>query len=542
MHFLYPEFIYLMLVPAMLLIYLIATNKDLVERVFDGRVLKRLRIHGDALGRMGHNALAFVAFFFMVLGLAQPVIERAEERVATPGSDLAIALDLSRSMRAKDFYPDRLTFAKTKLLEILPEIPMGRIGLLGFTRAPFVVAPPTEDKEALRFLLERLNDRSVSLQGTDIGAAIRGAVRLLRKSDDKTLLLVTDGGDDGSVEEWIREARKAKMRIVIWMMATEKGAPVPLDGTLVAKGPVISRANRSLRHLGAATGGLYVPATLSQVDETSILRFFRQIAQKARRHEKVITHRIQLFYYPLAVALLVLPFALYSFGGRRKVLGATVMLFLCLWVQDARAGMFDFLKIREGYDAYEKGDYNASTDAFEKLAVTSAKPEVWFDLGNSYYRSGRYKMACDAYNRVVTGDLRIERAKLYNLANCYVKLGELERAAKLYRRVLEYGEEPNARYNLLLIEKYLKNRPQKRKSGQQKRKEGDKEKKVQKKESPSRGSEEGKSMSRRSEKSGRRQLSPREERKWMELLEKQPLKAKLYPMEPEKGGDNAHPW
>ena len=541
MHFLYPEFIYLMLVPAMLLMYLIATNKDSVERVFDADVLERLRIHGDALGRMGHNALAFVAFFFMALALAQPVIDRAEERVATPGNDLAIALDLSRSMSAKDFYPDRLTFAKTKLLEILPEIPMGRVAVLGFTRAPFVVAPPTEDREALRFLLEHMNERSVGLQGTDIGAAIRGAARLLRKSDDRTLLLVTDGGDAQQVEEWIREARKARMRVVVWMVATERGAPVPLEGT-AAKGPVISRANEALKRLAAATGGLYVQATLSQSDEASIVNFFRQISRKAKRHEKVITHRIQLFYYPLAVALLILPFALYSFGGRRKILGSAMVLLLGAGLPDARAGMFDFLKIREGYDAYEKGEYNASTDAFEKLAVTSGKPEVWFDLGNSYYRSGRYKMACDAYNRVVTDNLRIERAKLYNLANCYVKMGDLERAAKLYRRVLEYGEEPNARYNLLLIEKYLKNRPQKRKSGRQESKKGEKEKKGRKKRSASRGNEGKEPSSRRSEKQGRRKLSRREERKWMELLEKQPLKAKLYPMEPEKGGDDVHPW
>ena len=542
MHVLYPEFIYLMLVPAMLLMYLIATNKDSVERLFDADVLERLRIHGDALGRMGHNALAFVAFFFMALALSQPVIDKAEERVATPGSDLAVALDLSRSMRAKDFYPDRLTFAKAKLLEILPEIPMGRIAVLGFTQAPFVVAPPTEDKEALRFLLERMNDRSASLQGTDIGAAIRGAARLLRKSDDKTLLLVTDGGEKGNVEEWIRQAREAKMRVVVWMVATERGAPVPLEGAAAAKGPVISRANRALKRLAAATGGLYVQATLSQADEASILNFLRQVASKAKRHEKVITHRIQLFYYPLAVALLILPFALYSFGGRRQILGAAALALLAAGAPEARAGMFDFQKIREGYDAYEKGDYNASTDAFEKLAVTTDKPEVWFDLGNSYYRSGRYKMACDAYNRVVTHDLRIERAKLYNLANCYVKLGELERAAKLYRRVLEYGEEPNARYNLLLIEKYLKNRPRERQTGRQEAKEGEKEKKERKKPSASQGSEGGEASSRQSERTGRRKVSRREERKWMELLEKQPLKSKLYPMEPEKGGDDARPW
>jgi len=196
MHFLYPEFIYLMLLPAVVLVYLIATNKDVVERVFDAQVLERLRIEGDALGKRGHNVLLFIVFFFMVLALAQPVIDQGVERVKVPGGDLVVALDLSRSMEAKDLYPDRLTFAKEKLTEILPALPSNRIGIIGFTRASFIIAPLSEDREALRFLLQRLPKCATSLEGTDLYAALQGAAKLLEKSRDRTLLLITDGGDE----------------------------------------------------------------------------------------------------------------------------------------------------------------------------------------------------------------------------------------------------------------------------------------------------------------------------------------------------------
>ncbi len=93
MTFLYPEFIYMMLLPAGLLIYLITTNKDVVERVFSAQTLDRLRISGDALGRTGHNTLIFAAFFFMTIALARPVIEQGEERVQSRGVDLVVAFD-----------------------------------------------------------------------------------------------------------------------------------------------------------------------------------------------------------------------------------------------------------------------------------------------------------------------------------------------------------------------------------------------------------------------------------------------------------------
>jgi Ca-activated chloride channel family protein len=223
--FLFPEFIYLMLFPAALLVYLIQTNKDVLERVFSPRTLERLRISGDALGRHGHNTLLFGAFFLMTLALARPVIERGETVVKTAEVATVVALDLSASMRAKDFYPDRLHFAKQKVAELLVKLPPGRIGLLGFSRAAFLVAPPTEDRDALRFLLGSLEPSAVSLRGTDLAAALKGAAKLLERGG--VVLLVTDGGDDKDVEPLIEIARKNRLQVVVWMVATPRGAPLP---------------------------------------------------------------------------------------------------------------------------------------------------------------------------------------------------------------------------------------------------------------------------------------------------------------------------
>ena len=540
MTFLYPEFIYLMLIPAGLLIYLINTNKDVLERIFDAETLERLRISGDALGRHGHNTLLFVVFFFMALALARPVIEEGETVVETGGVETVVALDLSASMMARDFYPDRLAFAKQKLAELLPRLKVRQIGLIGFAGAAYVAAPLTDDREALIYLLRRMESGSVSAEGSDLASALRGAAKLLGRKGG-VVLLVTDGGEENDVAGLAALAKRAHLEVAVWMMATPRGAPVPPDYLPGDKNAtvVLTRANEKLRRLAELTGGIYVPATLSQQDEKALLRWFESKAQTGRAVKKKVRRRIELFYYPLLLALLFLPFALYSFGGRR-VLGALLLGFVAT-PEISRAGILDFLEAERGIKAYEKGAYDVSTDAFEKLAMHLDRPEVWLDLGDSYYRQGRYKMACDAYSRVVTADPRIESAKLYNLGNCYVKLGRLEKAAEFYEKVLGIWDDPDARYNLKVVKEALAKMPKRRKSGQ-KRTKGGKNEKSRRREG-NHSAEKGASRSGAAPKAARRRaITPAEERKWMRLIEQQPVRTKLYPLVPPKETGHAKPW
>lgn len=547
MKFLYPEFIYMMLLPAGLLIYLISTNKDVVERVFSSEVLDRLRISGDTLGRAGHNTLVFAAFFFMTLALARPVIEQGEVKVESRGVDLVVALDLSRSMKAGDFYPDRLAFAKRKLEEILPKLPVGRIGIIGFTSASFIVSPLTIDRDSLLFLLHRLEPDTVTAEGTDLDAAIRGATKVLKNSDRRALMIVTDGGDEKEVSELLRSAKRDRMRVIVWMVATAKGAPVPMDGIVSGdKGEriVLSRANTALSKLAEQTGGLYVQATLSQDDEKRIEKFLERLSDNATAYKKIVHRRIELFYYPLVLALMILPFALYSMGGKGRsgVVSLLFSVFLAVSPSRIEAGILDFLTIEKGVEAYRKGEYEEAARAFEKLAIESNKAEAWLDLGNSYYKSGRYQRACWAYGNVVTSDPYIEWEKLYNLGNSLVKLGELEKAADLYRRALRIHDDPDVRYNLDLVLKAIAE--QKRRKEREKERAGEKEKRRDTK-----GKGEGAASKERSSQPGsrenrqkKREMSQAEEEKWMRLIQKQPLRAKLYPLTKPKEGKRVDAW
>ena len=546
MRFLYPEFLYLMLIPTVLLFYLVSTNKDALERVFEPKALERLRISGDALGRGGHNLLAFIAFFFMTLALAEPVIERGETKIKSKAADIVIALDLSQSMSAADFYPNRLAFAKQKLEEILPKLPAGRIGVIGFTSAAFVITPLTSDIDTIRFLLQRVKPQNISAEGTDIAAAIRGAGRLLRKSDTKILLLVTDGGEERDLDRLRKTMEESSIVPVVWMMATKRGAPIVTKGGKIlenGKGePVISRANSALAELAADIGGVYVEATVSQEDEERIVSYLERVSASATEREKIIHSRIELFYYPLFLAVLILPFALYSFGGRERV--SMIVIFaafpLLFAAPGAKAGIMDFKLIEKGERAYLSGDYNRSTEAFEKLSMSQPKNEVWFDLAGSYYKSGRYKRALHTYKKIVTDDKKLEMAKLYSMANCYVKLGNLQKGADLYRKVLELGEDADAKANLELVMKILQEQKKRKKSGSGEDDESKKRKK---------GGSAAKESAQKSSKPGGkkvegipRKLSEAEEKKWMRLIQNRPLKSKLYPLIPPEEDRDADKW
>ena len=137
MIFLKPEYLYLMLPPAVLLFYLIITNKSNLDRIFDKTVLKRIKFDDDTLGRVGRNMMVAVAALLMIIALARPVKEIRDLNITQERVDLLLALDISRSMEAKDIYPDRLTFAKKKMVELIERFDEAKFAVIAFGREAF---------------------------------------------------------------------------------------------------------------------------------------------------------------------------------------------------------------------------------------------------------------------------------------------------------------------------------------------------------------------------------------------------------------------
>ena len=208
-----------------------------------------------------------LAIGLLIVALARPQSFTSGENVTTEGIDIAMVLDISGSMLAEDFKPNRLEAAKDVIDNFVEGRTSDRIGLVIFSREAFTQCPLTIDYSVLRNLL--LDIRSGMIQdGTAIGNAIANGVNRLKESDAKSriIILLTDGVNNAGEVDPISAAEIAKafgIRIYTIGVGTRGEAPYPVQtpfGTRYQMVPVdIDEA--MLTQIAELTGGQYFRAT-----------------------------------------------------------------------------------------------------------------------------------------------------------------------------------------------------------------------------------------------------------------------------------------
>ncbi len=212
-------------------------------------------------------AVRLIAIGLLIIALARPQSFTSGENVTTEGIDIAMVLDISGSMLAEDFKPNRLEAAKNVIDNFVEGRTSDRIGLVVFSREAFTQCPLTIDYSVLRNLL--LDIRSGMIQdGTAIGNAIANGVNRLKESDAKSriIILLTDGVNNAGEVDPISAAEIAKafgIRIYTIGVGTRGEAPYPVQtpfGTRYQMVPVeIDEA--MLTKIANITGGEYFRAT-----------------------------------------------------------------------------------------------------------------------------------------------------------------------------------------------------------------------------------------------------------------------------------------
>ena len=547
MKFLSFEFIPLMLLPSLVLLYLVLTNKSMIERLFDSEVLAKLKID-QGLSKEFRITLLFLALFAMIVAMARPVYQKGLVEVQSCKADVVVALDISRSMLAKDYYPNRLEFGKKKIEEFIQRSRHLRIGLLAFAKDAFIVSPITADKDALLFLLHKLDTKYLSLKGTNILAALMSAKLLFGQKSPKNLLLVTDGGDQKDFSQEIAYAKKEGFRVSVLGVATKKGAPIEVGGQLLkdTKGHiVISRLNEHIADLAKATGGIFVQATLDQKDIERLLRSFGDL-KKDVKIEKIVD-QVELYPYFLAFALLFLALAFFTIPSR---LGVAVVALLVSY--QAQAGLTDFKLIKEAKEAYQRGAYKEAADLYGKIAKIKGSAQSYYDWGDALYKAGRYDEAIKVYNKVQTSDKELEFRKLHNLGNSYFKLQKYKKAIQMYQKALRIKNDPDTQYNLELAKKMLQKKRQK-KSNKQNQGPKKQPQKPKEQKSSQKGGKKNQQKQKNGEKKPTKQeaaqtkpqpISDREEKKWLKMIQRHEGETLLYkaPIKVQKRGNDENPW
>lgn len=510
-----------MLPPAVLLFYLIITNKSNLDRIFDKEILKRIKFDDDTLGRVGRNMMVAVSALLMIIALARPVKELRDLNVTQERVDLLLALDISRSMEAKDIYPNRLTFAKRKMMELIERFDEAKFAVVAFGREAFLLSPLTADKEMLRFFIKRSIVDPTAQKGTDFLKPLALAPKLLKGVKERIVVIFSDGGDQKSFQREIALAKELKESVFIYLAATQKGAPLfDKEGNILKNGNtvVISRQNSAIKALAIQSGGDAVEYSLSQKSVDELIGKIKQKVKFHKESEGVEKEYKEYFYYPLALAILFMLFAFSSLPRRDG--GVAVTLFLLLSTSALELRAFDFFDIMKAKSAYENAEYQKALQLYQKLAASNRSQSALYNLASTYYKLKQYKKALYTYKKIVSKDDKLRFKLHFNQGNCYFKMGEYLSAIKEYEAALKIKSDEDAKYNLELAKKRLKEQKQKQKQQEPKRSNSRTNKQKNKK-------RDSKQQSSYKDKT-KKQLTPKELRVWKEHLKK--LKIKIKPL------------
>ncbi len=306
-----PDYFYLfLLIPVLTAWYVYRFRKSSPELLFSGLKpfenvspsLKTKLIHSLFMLRM-------LALSFLIVALAGPQRISSKSNINIEGIDIVIALDVSGSMRARDFRPDRIGAAKKIAAQFIDGRPNDRIGLVIFSGVAFTQAPLTLDHSMLKSLLREVKSGMIQ-DGTAIGDGLATAVSRLKdsKARSKVIVLLTDGVNNSGAIDPETAAELAKMygiRVYTIGVGSYGYAPYPVQTPygIQMQQMKVQIDEALLKKIAQETGGKYFRANNNRKLEA----IFKEIdrLEKSKINVQQFRRKYEL-YFPFALAALLL--------------------------------------------------------------------------------------------------------------------------------------------------------------------------------------------------------------------------------------------
>ena len=273
-------------------------------------------------------SLLALAWFFFVIGLARPQLGARLREHESQGVEVMIALDVSNSMLAEDYSPNRLERSKLAISRLVDKLQGDRIGLVVFAGESFVQLPITADYVSAKLFLKSINTESVPIQGTDLASAMMASARSFSTQSERSraIILITDGEDhEGDALEAARTIAEQGIRIYCIGVGSPQGKPIPLKGGGLMKDKngdiVVSRLDEDiLQEIAGIGGGKYVRAGNTEFGLNPIIEDIRTI-DKEQFNSVVFEDFDEQYMYFFAIALffLILEFLVPETKARRKL-------------------------------------------------------------------------------------------------------------------------------------------------------------------------------------------------------------------------------
>ncbi len=296
--FAHPSLLYLLLMVPLLVAWYIFRQRDAKASLQMPTLLGFARAPFSIRVHLRHLpfALRIIALGLIIIALARPQTSNSWQDVVTEGIDIVISLDISSSMLARDFTPDRIEAAKDIAIQFVSGRKNDRIGFVIFAGESFTLCPLTTDHVSLVNMIKDVKPGLLE-DGTAIGSGLATAVDRLRESDarSRVVILLTDGVSNKGEIAPLTAAEIAKTYgVLVYTVAvgTYGTAPYPVQtpfGTRIQETPV-EIDEELMKEIARITGGKFYRAT----DNQALINIFNEIDKLERSKIEVTEHnRIQ---------------------------------------------------------------------------------------------------------------------------------------------------------------------------------------------------------------------------------------------------------
>ena len=311
-----PKYLYLLLlIPLIPLLYgvLRLLRRRRVRAFGDPALVEALAPSRSRSKGWVRVALLSLGMAFFIIGLARPQTGAKLAERRTRGAEIIVALDVSNSMLARDYTPNRLERAKLSISRLTEKLQEDRIGLVLFAGTSFVQLPVTTDYVSAKMFLNSIDTGSIPVQGTAIGDAIRLSIKSFSAQSEKSrVIIVISDGENHEDDPVAAAAQAAELGIKVYTIGvgSPDGQPIPMeDGDLLRDKDgeiVVTRLDEAtLREVAKAGGGAYIHAGGEEFGLNPIIQDIRRMEDE-EFGSVVFEEYDEQYMYFFAVALLLL--------------------------------------------------------------------------------------------------------------------------------------------------------------------------------------------------------------------------------------------
>ena len=314
MTFLHPELLWLLLLlPALLIIYIVWRRRQHASlRVPSLLFLRDMRGGLRVYLRHCLFVLRLLALGLIIVALARPQSSSSWSEDRVEGIDIMLTMDISTSMLAMDFQPNRVEAAKEVAMRFIANRPNDNIGLVVFAGESFTACPLTQDHATLINRLREMTPGMIEDQ-TAIGSGLATAISRLKdsKTKSKVIILLTDGANNtGNISPKMAADLAKTFGISIYTIGVGSGAgeaPYPIQTALgvVVRNMPVDLDEPTMRQIADVSGGAYFRAT----DNESLSAIYQKIDQLEKTKLSTRNYHTtyeEFFVFVLAATLLLL--------------------------------------------------------------------------------------------------------------------------------------------------------------------------------------------------------------------------------------------